>query len=93
MTWTIEQRRRTDSAHVKAGWDEYTTIYAVTLGPGEGVTKTSFGGASRSEMNAATKPVEGIFRWTEEVTDPVAVLRWREQPDGPVLERAVPLGK
>jgi hypothetical protein len=93
MTWIIRQGRKSDSARVTAEWDEHTTIYDVTLGPGERVAKTSFGGASRSEMTAATKPVEGIFRWAEGTPDPAAVLRWREHPDGPVLEQAVPLGK
>jgi hypothetical protein len=94
MSWRIEHQPRLDADRIEAHWSSYSEIYDVSVRSGDGVTRTSFGGSTRAELGAASKPIVGIFRWDpQEVSSPQAILRWRDEPDGDVREQVVHLGR
>lgn len=92
--WEIKLRRsgrpEDRAAHLIATWDHPSTITNVSLEAGTGVSRTSFGGASRGEMAEWSKPIEGVFRWPVDLSDPRAILRWTD-PDGESCQESVRL--
>ncbi|HEX2893159.1 MAG TPA: hypothetical protein VHO29_04055 [Marmoricola sp.] len=82
MSWEITIRRQTrnePSAHVLAAWNHPSTITDVSMEAGEGVRRSSFGGASRREMAEWSKPLEGVFRWSDDLAEPQVILRWTDE--------------
>src|SRR5215217_7646528 len=86
MAWDIHARR-TDAlddraTQVKARWTSLGSIEDVSLDCGHGVHAVGVTALARRQMNAFSKPIEGVFRWDSDVEQPEAVLTWidgREQ--------------
>jgi hypothetical protein len=82
MAWDITVGQLAGSepaAHVLARWDYPSSIKDVTLEPGPGVRRTTFGGASRREMAEWSDPMQSVFRWKDDVAEPRAILGWTDQ--------------
>jgi len=94
MTWDVRQRTEAGdrSAHVFAEWTGVSAVYDVELLEADGVRRVSMGGSSRREMRHSSKPVEGIYRWGEDVEAPLVIIRWREEQGGYRSEQEIRLG-
>ena len=93
MTRDIEHARGADADKITASWRFATTIFDASLGAGEGVQRTSARGSSRGEMTGYDRPLQAVFRWGPDVTEPCAILSWRESPDGEIERQEIALGR
>jgi len=91
MTWRIEHLPGAGADRIQAHWNDNSYAYDAGLRSGPGVTRTSFGGSSRAQINAWSKPLEGIYRWDDEVSEPTVTLAWRTEPGGPVQTLVIAL--
>jgi hypothetical protein len=82
MVWDIHARRadRHDDhvTRVKARWTGLGSIDDVSLDCGLGVHAVSVVPSIRREMNAFSKPIDGVFRWDTETQAPEVVLTWTD---------------
>lgn len=92
MSWEIESEPREGADRISAFWTGMYPVYDVSLSSGDDVARTSMGGSTRAELGRLDKPVVGIFRWKPENSRPVAILRWRTEPDGEMNADEVLLG-
>lgn len=92
MVWDIHVRvDRHDERliHVKARWPSLGSIQDVSLACGPGMHLVSVESPCRREMNAFSRPIEGLFRLDDGVLEPEAWLTWSD--GGEPGEVAVPL--
>ena len=92
MVWDIHVRvDRHDERliHVKARWPSLGGIQDVSLECGPGMHLVSVEIPCRREMNAFSRPIEGLFRVDDGVHEPEARLTWSD--GGEPGEVAVPL--
>ena len=92
MVWDIHVRvDRHDERliHVKARWPSLGGIQDVSLECGRGMHWVGVEAPCRREMNAFSRPIEGLFRVDDGVQQPEALLTWSD--GGEPGEVAVPL--
>lgn len=92
MTWNIDSEPRPGADRLHLHWTGAETNYDVILRCDDGVRRTSVGNSSRAQMKPFDKPIQGIFRWSDEVARPTVRVEWRSSPDGPVLAETIELG-
>jgi hypothetical protein len=81
MVWDIHVRVDRHDArliHVKARWTELGSIQDISLDGGHGVHSVSVEDPCRREMNAFSRPIEGVFRADEGVQQPEVFLTWND---------------
>lgn len=78
--------------HIDVHWTGAGRVYDAALVPSAGVVKTSFGGSTRTELDAWSKPLVGVFRWTETTKDPHVLVQWAGEPGGETRTARIPLG-
>jgi len=93
MIWDIHVRvDRHDERliHVRARWTALGGIQDVALDCGNGLHSVSIEDPFRHEMNAFSRPIEGVFWSDEGVQEPHVFLTWND--GGEPGELAIPLG-
>jgi hypothetical protein len=81
MVWDIHVRMdRHDERliHVRARWTELGGIHDIWLECGHGVHSVSVEVPCRHEMNAFSRPLEGVFRVDDGVQQPEVLLTWND---------------
>jgi hypothetical protein len=92
MSWNIDSEPREGADRIHAHWTGVRPAYEASIESGDQVQRTSMGGSTHAELTRFDKPLMGIFRWEANIKNPVAVLRWKNDPDGDVQVEEVPLG-